>query len=157
MFKPNVPKWFLKALAIIDPTYKIQDTEDHDGYFVIKDIDEEFSPEVAKRIDLTLKADGGRSLIVPGNDIKFLRVRGPMPVLWISGFDEQWLDVLRAMKQKGLELGIFDNPVNELAYYQKLKRDAKAKKAALAVDMISEGLMEADRLSRKKSFSYGGS
>jgi hypothetical protein len=144
MFKPNVPKWFLKALAIIDPTYTIQDTEDHDGYFVIKDI------------DLTLKADGGRSLIVPGNDIKFLRVRGPMPVLWISGFDEQWLDVLRAMKQKGLELGIFDNPVNELAYYQKLKRDAKAKKAALAVDMISEGLMEADRLSRKKSFSYGG-
>ena len=145
MFKPNVPKWFLKALAIIDPTYKIQDTDDHDGYFVIKDI------------DLTLKADGGRSLIVPGNDIKFLRVRGPMPVLWISGFDEQWLDVLRAMKQKGLELGIFDNPVNELAYYQKLKRDAKAKKAELAVDMISEGLMEADRLSRKKSFSYGGS
>lgn len=145
MFKPNVPKWFLKALAIIDPTYKIQDTDDHDGYFVIKDI------------DLTLKADGGRSLIVPGNDIKFLRVRGPMPVLWISDFGEQWLDVLRAMKQKGLELGIFDNPVNELAYYQKLKRDAKAKKAELAVDMISEGLMEADRLSRKKSFSYGGS
>lgn len=145
MFKPNVPKWFLKALAIIDPTYKIQDTDDHDGYFVIKDL------------DLTLKADGGRSLIIPGNDIKFLRVRGPMPILWISGFDEQWLDVLRAMKQKGLELGIFDNPVNELAYYQKLKKDAKAKKAEMATEMISEGLMEVHRLERKKSFSYGGS
>jgi hypothetical protein len=145
MFKPNVPKWFVKALAIIDPTYRVEDTEDHDGYFIIKDI------------DLTLKADGGKSLSIPGEDIKLLRVRGPMPVLWISDFGEQWLDVLRAMKAKGLELGIFDNPANELAYYQKLKRDAKKKKAELAVEMISEGLMEAHRLERKKSFSYGGS
>ena len=145
MFKPNVPKWFLKALAIVDQTYRVEDTEDHNGYFIVKDI------------DLTLKADGGKSLSIPGGDIKVLRVRGPMPVLWISNFEEQWLDVLRAMKAKGLELGIFDNPVNELAYYQKLKRDAKKKKAELATEMISEGLMEAHRLERKKSFSYGGS
>jgi hypothetical protein len=145
MISSHAPKWFVKALKTIDSTYRIEDTEDHDGYFIIKDI------------DLTLKADGGKSLVIPGKDIKFLRVRGPMPVLWISDFGEQWLEVLRAMKLKGIELGIFDNPVNELAYYQKLKKDAKAKKAELAVDMISEGLMEAHRLSRKKSFSYGGS
>ena len=144
MFKPNVPKGFLKALAIIDQTYRVEDTEDHDGYFIIKDV------------DLSLKTDGGRSLPIIGKDTKTLRARAPMPLLWISDFGEQWLDVLRAMKAKGLELGIFDNPVNELAYYQKLKRDAKKKKAELAADMISEGLMEADRLSRKKSFSYGG-
>ena len=145
MLKANAPKGFLKSLKVIDQTYRVEDTEDHDGYFIIKDI------------DLTLKADGGRSLIIPGKDIKFLRVRGPMPVLWIPDFGEKWLEVLRAMKLKGLELGIFDNPVNELAYYQKLKRDAKKKKAELAVDMISEGLMEGHRLARKKSFSYGGS
>jgi hypothetical protein len=144
MFKPNVPKGFAKALAIIDQTYRVEDTEDHNGYFIIKDI------------DLTLKADGGKSLVIPGDDIKVLRVRGPMPILWVSDYGEQWLDVLRAMKARGLELGIFDNPANELAYYQKLKRDAKKKKEELAVDMISEGIMEADRLSRKKSFSYGG-
>jgi hypothetical protein len=145
MFKPNVPKGFLKALAIIDCTYRAEECPDHDGYFIIKDI------------DMSLKADGGKSLSIPGGDIKVLRVRGPMPVLWIPDFGEQWLEVLRAMKLKGIELGIFDNPVNELAYYQKLKKDAKAKKAELAVDMISEGLMEAHRLERKKSFSYGGS
>jgi len=145
MISPHAPKWFVKALKVIDPTYRIEDTEDHDGYFIIKDI------------DLTLRADGGKTLSVPGKDIKFLRARGPMPILWISDFAEQWLEVLRAMKLKGIELGVFENPVNELAYYQKLKKDAKKKKAELAVDMISEGLMEAHRLSRKKSFSYGGS
>lgn len=145
MFKPNVPKYFLDALAIIDKTYRVEGTEDHNGYFIIKDL------------DMTLKADGGKSLIIPGKDIKLLRVRGPIPLLWIPDFGEHWLEVLRAMKLKGIELGIFENPTNELAYYQKLKRDAKKKKAELAVDMISEGIMEADRLSRKKSFSYGGS
>jgi len=144
MFKPNVPKGFLRSLKVIDQTYRVSPTEDGDGWFIIKDI------------DMTLKADGGKSLIIPGKDIKVLRVRGPMPLLWIPGFGEQWLEKLRQMKAKGLELGIFDNPVNELAYYQKLKRDAKAKKAELAVDMISEGLMEAHRLERKKSWSYGG-
>ena len=137
-----IPKWFKKELSIIDKTYRCEDTPDHDGYFIVKDL------------DLTLRADGGKSLSVP--DPKLLRVRGPLVVLWIPSLDEQCLEKLRAMKAKGLELGIFDNPVNELAYYQKLKRDAKAKKAELAVDMISEGLMEAHRLERKKSWSYGG-
>jgi len=145
MFKPNVPKGFAKALARIDKTYRVSPTDDGDGYFIIKDI------------DLSIKENDGKTLPIIGRDLKTLRVRGPMPILWISGFDEQWLEVLRAMKLKGLELGIFDNPLAELAYYQKLKREAKAKKEELAVDMVSEGLMEADRLSRKKSFSYGGS
>jgi hypothetical protein len=144
MFSPHVPSGFAKGLKIIDPTYRVEATEDHNGYFIIKDI------------DLSLKSDDGRSLPIIGKDVKTLRVRGPMPVLWIPDFGEQWLDVLRAMKMKGIELGVFDNPVNELAYYQKLKREARQKKRELAVDMISEGLMEAHRLSRKKSFSYGG-
>jgi len=145
MISPHVPKGFTKALKVIDPTYRVEDTEDHDGYFIIKDI------------DLTLKSDGGRSLPIIGKDVKTLRVRGPMPLLWISDFGEKWLEVLRQMKFKGIELGIFDNPANELAYYQKLKRDAKKKKIEVAVDMISEGLMEKHRLERKKSWSYGGS
>ena len=72
MFKPNVPKYFLDALAIIDKTYRVEGTEDHNGYFIIKDL------------DMTLKADGGKSLIIPGKDIKLLRVRGPIPLLWIQ-------------------------------------------------------------------------
>ena len=60
------------------------------------------------------------------------------------------------MKQKALELGVYDNPANELAYYQKQRSEAKKQKEALAVDMITEGLMEAHRLEHKKSWSYGG-
>jgi hypothetical protein len=137
-----VPKWFLKELAIIDQTYRVEDTEDHDGYFIVKDV------------NLTLAADGGKSLFI--GDPKTLHVHGPRVVLWIPEIAGQALEALRQMKLQALELKIYDNPVNELAYYASLQSKAKAKKAELAVDMISEGLMEADRLSRKKSFSYGG-
>jgi hypothetical protein len=142
--KPLVPSWFSKALVVIDPTYRVEKPEDGIGFFIIKDI------------DLTLKADDGRSLSIPGKDIDSVRARGSLPVLWVETLSEDTLEKLRAMKFRGLELGIFDNPVNELAYYQKLRRDAKKKKEELAVDMISEGLMEAHRLNRKKSWSYGG-
>jgi hypothetical protein len=143
MISPHAPKWFVKALKVIDPTYRIEDTEDHDGYFIVKDI------------NLTLAADGGKSIFV--GDPKTLHVHGPRIVLWIPDLGEVALDALRQMKLKALELKIYDNPLNELTYYASLQSKAKAKKAEVAVDMISEGLMEAHRLERKKSFSYGGS
>lgn len=141
----KVPKWFSKSLYIIDKTYRVEEAEDHNGFFIIKDI------------DLTLEADDGRSLSIPGGNINTLRARGSLPVLYVPELSEHALEQLREMKKKALELGIYDNPVNELAYYQKLKRDAKRKKDELAVDMISEGLMDAHTIEKKKSWSYGGS
>jgi len=142
-----VPQRFKKDLEILDPTYRIQDTEDHEGYYIVKDV------------DLTLRSDGGKSLSIPGGDPKWLRVRGPLVVLFIPTheFGEQILEKLREMKREALAMGIYDNPTNELAWLQKKKKEARQKKAELATEMISEGLMEAHRLERKKSFSYGGS
>ena len=98
-----VPKWFKAELAIIDPTYRCQETDDHNGYYIVKDI------------DLTLKADGGKTLFIP--DPKMLRVKGPCIVLWVPSLEEQALESLRQMKAKALELKIYDDPMNELAFY----------------------------------------
>jgi hypothetical protein len=136
-----VPKWFAKELKILDPTYRVGETDDHVGYYIIKDL------------DLSLKADGGKSLFIP--DPKMLRVRGPCVVLWIPELSGAALERLREMKMKALELRIYDNPMNELAFYKAQQAKAKSKKMELAVDMISEGLMEMDRFERRKSFSYG--
>lgn len=144
MFSPHVPEWFKKELAVVDPTYRVEDTEDHDGYFIIKDL------------DLTLKADDGKSLIIHKDNYKLLRARGPVPIIWFPTFSTRVIEQLRQMKAKALEMGVFENPMNELAYYQKLKKEVKTKKLELAVDMVSEGLMEQHRLERKKSWSYGG-
>jgi len=138
-----VPKQFAKDLKLLDPTYRVEDTEDRVGYFIVKDL------------DLTIKADGGKTIFVP--DPKMLRARGPCIVLWVPDLGGQALEQLREMKMRGLELKIFDNPMNELAFYRAQMVKAKKKKMELAVDMISEGLMEGHRLARKKSFSYGGS
>lgn len=140
-----VPKWFSKALRVIDPTYTVGEPDDHNGYFIIKDI------------DLTLKTDGGKTLSIPGGSIENVRARGSLPVLWIPELAEHALEKLREMKRQALEMGIYENPADELAYYQKLKREAKKRKESLAVDMISEGLMEAYKLERKKSWSNKGS
>lgn len=145
MFKANAPDWFLKELKVIDPTYVVMDPEDHDGYFICKDV------------DISLKANDGKTLNIIGRDPTTLRARGTLEILWVPALGGQALDELRKMKLKALELGIFENPLDELAYYQKLKRDAKKKKTELAEDMVVEGLMEMHRLERKKSFSYGGS
>jgi len=139
-----VPEWFLKELKIIDQTWKVQEPEDHIGLFIIKDI------------DLTIKADDGKSLSLPGKDLKRLRVRGPLVVLWIPEANNQALDQLRKMKLEAAQMRIFDNPLKELFFWQKKKREAKKKREELAVDMISEGLMEQYKLERKKSWSYGG-
>lgn len=138
-----VDKGFLKELKLIDPTYRVDEPEDHNGYFIVKDI------------DLTIKANMENTLSVP-NPAE-LRVHGPKVILWVPGLGGQILDKLREMKLKALELKIFENPLNELAYYQGLKKEAEKKKRELAVDMIAEGLVEADKMDRKKSFSYGGS
>jgi len=138
-----VPKSFANDLKLVDPTYRVQDPEDHVGYFIVKDI------------DLTLKADGGKTLFI--RDEKELRVRGPCIVLWVPELGSGAIERLREMKMQALELKIYDDPLNELAYYRALNLKAKKKKMELAVDMISEGLMEKHRLERKKSWSYGGS
>ena len=136
-----VPEGFARELGFIDPTWRIEETENHDGYYIIKDV------------DLTMKIDGGKTLSQPME----ARAHGPLVVLFFEDFGDRVLDALRKMKFQALELGIYENPVNERAWYQKLRRDAKKKRAELATEMISEGLMEAHRLERKKSFSYGGS
>lgn len=137
-----VPKQFQKDLKILDPTYRVQETEDHVGYFIVKDV------------DLSLKADGGKTLFIP--DPKMLHIKGPCIVLWFPDFGGQVLERLREMKMKALELRIYDNPMNELAFWKAQQVKAKRSKMDLAVDMISEGLMEIDRFERRKSFSYGG-
>lgn len=141
MLKPHVPSYFERGLAVIDKTYRVLPTDDHDGYYIVKDV------------SLSMKIDGGKTLSQP----KAAHVHGPLVVLFFPEFGEQVLEKLREMKKQALEMGIYDNPMKELAFYQAQKIKAKKKKAELAVDMVSEGLMEADRLSRKKSFSYGGS
>lgn len=137
-----VPKWFAKELKVLDPTYRVDEPEDKVGYFIIKDL------------DLTLKADGGKTMFIP--DPKVLRARGPCVVLWVPELGGQAIEALKQMKLKALELNIFDNPMNELAFYRSQQVKAKQKRMEVAVDMISEGLMEGHRLERKKSFSYGG-
>jgi len=137
-----IPAFFEKELHTIDQTYRVEETDDHDGFFVIKDV------------DLSLKADGGKTLSI--RDPKMLRVRGPLIVLWVPALDSRALDKLREMKLRALELGIYDNPVNELAYYKSLQKKAREARRDLAVDMISEGLMEAHKLERSRSWSYGG-
>lgn len=139
-----IPKWFKKELALVDKTYKVDEPEDHIGYFIRKDI------------DLTLRADDGRSLSIPGGNIKTLRVRGNPVVLWVPALDQSVLEKLRAMKAEGLAMGIYDNPLKELAFWQGKKKAARERQKLLAVDMITEGIMDADRMSRRKSFSYGG-
>lgn len=139
-----VPKGFSKELRLIDQTYKVQDPDDHKGYFIVKDI------------DLTLKADDGRSLSIPGGNIKNLRFRGPLVILWVPELGGQTLEELRKMKADGLAMGIYENPLKELAFYQAKKREARKKRAELVVDIITEGIMEADRMTKKKSWSYGG-
>ena len=136
-----VPEGFAKSLKFIDPTYRVEETDDHDGYYIIKDV------------DLTMKVDGGKTLSDPKN----ARVHGPLVVLFFPAFGERVLDTLQEMKKQALEMGIHEDPVKELAWYQMKKIEAKKKKSELATEMISEGLMEAHRLERKKSFSYGGS
>jgi hypothetical protein len=139
-----VPTGFAKGLKIIDSTYEVQDTDDHDGYYIVKNV------------DLTLKADGGRSLSIPGGDIKVLRVRGPLVILYVPDLNDSVLEKLREMKAQALEMGIYDNPLNELAWLQKKKREAREKRRDLATEVISEGLMDVYQTERKKSFSYGG-
>lgn len=139
----SADKGFLKDLRTIDQTYRVEDDENKKGYYIVKDV------------DMTLKADGGKSLFIP--DPKMLHVRGPCVVLWVPELGGQALDRLREMKMKALEVKIYEDPMNELAFWRAQGVKAKKKKMDLAVDMISEGLMEGYRLARKKSFSYGGS
>jgi hypothetical protein len=139
-----VPTWFKKELRLIDRTYKCEDPDDHKGYFIVKDI------------DLTIRADDGRSLSIPGGNLKNLRIRGPLIILWVPELSSQALEELRKMKADGLAMGIYENPLKELAFYQTKKREARKKRAAAVVDIITEGIMEADRMSKKKSWSYGG-
>lgn len=140
-----IPEFFKRELKLIDKTYKVDEPEDHAGYFIRKDI------------DLTLKADDGRSLSIPGGNIKNLRVRGNPIVLWVPALDAAVLETLRKMKAEALAMGIYDNPLKELAFWQSKKVAARKKRAADAVDMISEGIMDVDKMSRRTSVSYGGS
>jgi hypothetical protein len=137
-----VPEDFQRSLKIIDPTYRVEDTEDKNGYYIIKDV------------DLSLRADGGKTLSVP--DPKILRARGPLVILWTPHLNDECLERLRKMKLDALEMGIYDNPLKELAFWQRKRREAKEKNLELAVDMITEGVIERHRMETRKSWSYGG-
>ena len=137
------PKAFAKELKFIDPTYKVEDDDEKKGYFIVKDL------------DLAMAVDGGASL--PAIEAKIARIVGSLPILWTPELGGRCLETLRAMKKEALEMGIYDDPLKELAFWQKKKHEAKQKKIELAVDMITEGIMEAHRMGRRKSYSYGGS
>lgn len=136
----TIPEFFARELKTIDPTYRVQECEDGDGYHIIKDV------------DLTFKLDGGKTLTSP----RTARARGPLVVLFAQHLDARTLDQLREMKYRALELGIYDNPVNELAFWKAQQKKAKEKRRDIAVDIVTEGIMEMHKLATSKSWSYGG-
>lgn len=140
----TIPEYFLKELAFIDRTYRVEPVQDGPGYYIVKDI------------DLTLRFDGGESLILPDAK-KEARVHGPLVVLWIPEIGGMALDKIREMKRQAIEMKIMEDPLAELAFYQAQRKETKEKKLDKAADMITEGIMEMKRLSQKQSWSYGGS
>ena len=130
-----VPKQWLKALSIIDPSWRVECDESDGTYMVVKDV----------------------SVKIPMEDGKMAIVHGPRTVAVFRGeLGETHLDELRARKKLGEQMKIVENPVNELRYYANLQKEAKAKKHELALDMMTEGFMKMHKLATSQTFIMPG-
>jgi len=130
------PGWFLKELAIIDPTYSVRQTPD--GQFF----------EIVKEVSVTLRLKDGRTA----------HVHGPRVVDSFKELDSGALEALRKRKAWGRQLNIVEHPMAELKYYADLELEAKKKMEELSLDIISRGMKEIVEigLKKKQSWSYGG-
>ena len=131
----HVSKEWLKALKIIDPTWRVECDESDGTYMVIKDV------------SVQVPLDNGRVGVFHGPRIVSVINHEP---------GDRDLEDLRARKAWGLKMNIVENPANELKYYADLNKMAKEKKRELALDMMTEGFMKAHKIATTATFVMPG-
>lgn len=131
----EIPSWFKKELRIVDPTYWVKMDKEKGLYQIVKDVD----------IWIELPHHHKRA-----------RVRGPRIVTISRDLNQALIDDLKHRKELGRKLNIVENPMNELRYLKEQEDAAKKKEEELMLDMITEGIMKADRFANTMTVDYGG-
>jgi len=127
------PKWFLRQLSCIDPTYYIRLNEETHLYEIVKDVDH----------------------VIPFRDGQKYRLRGPRIVDVFIRLNDDALNKLRYRKYLGRRMNILENPQKEFNFMKAQETAAKAKEKALCDEMVAEGISEGYKyeIQRKHSVS----
>jgi len=127
----TIPKWFKRELSFVDPTYYVRINKATMVYEIVKDVD----------------------IRIPFRDRTVARITGPRVVDVFRYLNDAALDHLRYRKWLGRRMKIVENPGRELAYLQAQEKAAMQKQKQIGYEMMSEGMMEGYRLSKKASVS----
>ena len=126
MESPPIPKWFLRDLEIIDPTYYLEWSWHSFGWYI------------RRRFQIMKKG-----VFVNNPRIGFYRQWEP---------DGRILEDLRFRKQEGLRLNLDRNPNKYLKEIVGRNKEAKRKAREANFEFMTDGLMFGHRLATRKTF-----
>lgn len=131
----QIPEFFRKELALIDPTYRIELEAEKGVYRIIKPVSVKFND---KRLN------------------RFLHVHGDRTVDVFTDLNQAALDKLKYRKRLGENMKIVENPMNELKYWRDQEEEAKKKEKDLMIDMIAAGLMKMHKFQTTQTWVMPG-
>jgi hypothetical protein len=146
-----VPKWFLRELKIIDPTYFVTWNDEYQ-YF-----------EIRKKMNMEKIVEVPGKEILSGEELHGLRrpqllkitMRNPTVAVFKILNDQALID-MRKRKYIGLKFQRNNDPLAYLKWIMAQNKEAKAKKEEIAHEMITDGIMKMHKLETSKTFDMGG-
>lgn len=130
------PKWFLKELACIDPTYYVRINYEAEMYDVMKEAE----------------------IYIKFRDGTIYKRKEPKVVGSYKHLNYATLTSLRYRKWLGRQMSIVEHPERERKMMKEKDEAHKARMREEGNELVAHGLIEHDMISnkRKQSFSYGG-
>jgi hypothetical protein len=137
---PTPPAWFVKELAVVDPTYFLYYNEQYSYW------------EIKKRMDFNRKIDEN---VAKNRELR-ARAKNPTVAVFSRLNDDAILD-LRKRKYMGLKHHRANREDDYLNWIISQNREAKAKKRQIALEMMAEGAMRAYKYMNSHQVDLGGS